>query len=87
MSKSDELNRSNSQEKSSNSLYQTFRNNFSFAGPKKLDEILKTEMIEDKSKADVTDLWMAYHEQKENTFGSVLPKLKGDLVLKRAAEW
>ena len=68
-------------------LDQTKRNNFSFAGPRKLDEILKTELIKDKSKAEVSDLWMTYHESKENVFGSVIPKDKGEIILRRASEW
>ena len=63
------------------------RTNFSFAGPRKLEDILKTELIQDKSKAEVTDIWMTYHEQKEGVFGSVIPKTKGETVLKRAQEW
>lgn len=70
-----------------NQNYQTRRSNFSFAGPRKLDEILKTELIKDKSKAEVTDIWMTYHEEKESVFGSVIPSKNGDQILKRAQEW
>lgn len=37
---------------------------FNFAGPKKLHDILKKELVEDKSKTEIADLWYQYHEGK-----------------------
>ena len=37
---------------------------FSFAGPRQLDEILKTDMVEDKDGTEVSDLWFSYHDSK-----------------------
>jgi hypothetical protein len=37
---------------------------FSFAGPRSLDEILKKELVEDKTKSDLEDIWKNYHEEK-----------------------
>ena len=37
---------------------------FNFAGPRKLDEILKKELVEDKSTTEIADLWYTYHESK-----------------------
>ena len=37
---------------------------FNFAGPKKLHDILKKELVEDKSKTEIADLWYKYHEGK-----------------------
>jgi len=37
---------------------------FNFAGPKTLEDILKKELIEDKSATEVADLWYTYHENK-----------------------
>lgn len=37
---------------------------FSFAGPRQLDEILKKDMVIDKSASEVSDLWFAYHDSK-----------------------
>ena len=57
---------------------------FSFAGPQKLDEIMKTELLEDKSKAEVSDLWMTYHENKKGVRGGFLNGKEGKAVLERA---
>ena len=37
---------------------------FSFAGPRQLDEILKKDMVADKSGTEVSDLWFSYHDSK-----------------------
>jgi len=37
---------------------------FSFAGPRNLDEVIKKELIEDKTSAEVADIWYTYHESK-----------------------
>jgi hypothetical protein len=37
---------------------------FSFAGPKTLEEILKKDLVGDKSATEVADLWYSYHESK-----------------------
>jgi len=44
---------------------------FSFAGPKKLHDILKKELVENKSKAEISELWYSYHEGKVCSFGFV----------------
>mmetsp|Transcript_52007 Transcript_52007/g.52995 ORF Transcript_52007/g.52995 Transcript_52007/m.52995 type:complete len:82 (+) Transcript_52007:68-313(+) len=48
------------------------RFSFSFAGPKKLHEILKKELIQDKTRTEISDLWYTYHENKV-TFIRLLP--------------
>ena len=63
------------------------RNNFSYAGPRKLDDILKVHQIKDKTKAEVSDLWMTYHEGKEKVHGLVLSGDTGKSILARAAQW
>lgn len=63
------------------------RNNFSYAGPRKLSDILKVEQIQDKSKVEVSDLWMTYHEGKEKVHGLILDGKVGKSVLARAAQW
>eukprot|EP00956_Cyclotella_meneghiniana_P012991 scaffold18576_cov51-Cyclotella_meneghiniana.AAC.5 len=62
------------------------RNNFSYAGPRKLSDILKVEQIKDKSKVEVSDIWMAYHEGKEKVHGMILDGSVGKSVLARAAQ-
>jgi hypothetical protein len=37
---------------------------FSFAGPRHLRDILKVEMLQGKTSADISDLWLQHHEQK-----------------------
>jgi len=59
---------------------------FSFAGPRKLDEIMKLEMVEDKSSKDVEDLWLSFHEGRERTHGLVLNGKRCRSVLARAAQ-
>mmetsp|Transcript_26198 Transcript_26198/g.57499 ORF Transcript_26198/g.57499 Transcript_26198/m.57499 type:complete len:247 (+) Transcript_26198:138-878(+) len=59
---------------------------FSFAGPRKLDEILKVDMIEDKSSTDVEDLWLGYHETKDHQEGIVIDGKVAKSILARAAQ-
>ncbi|KAL7473244.1 hypothetical protein ACHAXS_013676 [Conticribra weissflogii] len=63
------------------------RTNFSFAGPRKLDDIIKLDLVKDKSTAEISDMWMTYHEGKEKVHGLVLNGSKGKSVLSRAAQW
>ena len=37
---------------------------FSFAGPKTLRDVLKEELVRDKTGTDVADIWYTYHEAK-----------------------
>jgi hypothetical protein len=37
---------------------------FTFAGPRTLEEILKKDLVQDKSATEVADLWYTYHENK-----------------------
>eukprot|EP00934_Nitzschia_sp_Nitz4_P001343 Nitzschia sp. Nitz4//scaffold174_size87051//10180//11038//NITZ4_005100-RA/size87051-augustus-gene-0.54-mRNA-1//1//CDS//3329538845//1343//frame0 len=57
---------------------------FTFAGPRKLDDILKKELVEDKSSEDITDLWYTYHENQEKSIGLSLNGEEGNKVLERA---
>ena len=59
---------------------------FSFAGPQKLDEIMKTELLEDKTKSEISDIWMAYHEEKERVHGTIVSGEEGKLILERAGK-
>jgi len=64
----------------------TIRTNFSYAGPRKLSDILKVELLKDKSAVEISDLWMTYHEGKENVHGLTVDQAKGKSVLSRAAQ-
>mmetsp|Transcript_8843 Transcript_8843/g.21610 ORF Transcript_8843/g.21610 Transcript_8843/m.21610 type:complete len:226 (+) Transcript_8843:76-753(+) len=57
---------------------------FSFAGPKKLHDILKKELVEDKSKTEISELWYSYHENKENVLGLVMGGEEAKAVIPRA---
>lgn len=65
----------------------SIRHNFSYAGPRKLGDVLKIEQIQDKSKVEISDLWMTYHEGKEKVHGLILDGDVGKRVLGRAAQW
>mmetsp|Transcript_8036 Transcript_8036/g.22331 ORF Transcript_8036/g.22331 Transcript_8036/m.22331 type:complete len:224 (-) Transcript_8036:688-1359(-) len=58
---------------------------FSFAGPRKLEDVLKTELVEGKSGTEITDVWLTYHEGKEGVVGIVLNGQDGKAVLERAS--
>jgi len=64
----------------------TKRSNFSYAGPKKLTDVLKVELLEEKSSTDITDLWMTFHEEKDNVHGWALESDEAKTVLTRAAQ-
>mmetsp|Transcript_11241 Transcript_11241/g.14812 ORF Transcript_11241/g.14812 Transcript_11241/m.14812 type:complete len:225 (+) Transcript_11241:143-817(+) len=59
---------------------------FSFLGPKKLEDVLKKELVEGKSATEVADLWYTYHEGKEDVVGLVLNGADGKSVLSRATK-
>lgn len=61
---------------------------FNFVGPRKLDDVLKRELVQDKTATEVADIWYTYHENKDNVHGLVLQgdKTAGANILKRAAE-
>jgi len=59
---------------------------FSFAGPRKLEEIMKTELIEGKNKAEISDIWLSYHEDKERVHGTIVSGKQGKLILERAGK-
>jgi hypothetical protein len=60
---------------------------FSFVGPKSLNDILKQEKVSNLSKADVMDLWISYHENKEGVHGAVLERKQGTALVQRASLW
>ena len=59
---------------------QQFRSNFSFAGPQKLTDVMKTELLEDKTSTEISDIWLTYHETKERVHGIAID---GDRVSRR----
>jgi hypothetical protein len=59
---------------------------FSMVGPKTLNEILKKEKISPLNRADIIDLWLSYHENKEGIHGSILERKQGLTLIQRATE-
>lgn len=41
---------------------------FSFVGPKTLEDIIKKELVQDKSATEVADIWFTYHENKVSRY-------------------
>jgi len=70
------------------SLDRCVRNlSFSFAGARNLDEIVKKDLLEGKTAAEVSDIWYSYHEERDNVHGIILSGTDGETVLSRAAKW
>lgn len=42
----------------------TARTTFSFAGPRKLDDVIKTSLLENKTGSELAEIWCSYHETK-----------------------
>jgi hypothetical protein len=40
---------------------------FSFAGPKTLDDVMKKDLMQGKSGAEISDIWYSYHENKASS--------------------
>lgn len=36
---------------------------FSFVGPRKLEDIIKKDLIKDKEGTEIADIWFTYHEE------------------------
>lgn len=70
--------------KTSYNVASRYMSGFSFAGPRTLDEIIKKDLIEEKNKAEISDIWMTYHEDKEHVHGAILKGEEGRMILERA---
>ena len=60
---------------------------FSFAGPRKLDDIIKKELVDDKDTDELSAIWNQYHEGKEGVVGLQIKGQEGIKVLSRAKSW
>ena len=45
---------------------------------------MKIDLIESKTKAEVSDIWLTYHEEKERVHGDILNGKDGLDILDRA---
>lgn len=69
-------------------IRETRRNfSFSFAGPRKLDDIIKTDLMKEKKGSEIAEIWCTFHEDKEDVIGTMLNGADGDTVLKNASAW
>jgi len=59
---------------------------FTFTGPRNLNDIVKKELLENKSSSEIADIWYTYHETKDHVHGLVLAGDQGKSVLSRAAQ-
>lgn len=57
---------------------------FTFAGARKLQDIIKKERFEGKTAAQVSDIWYTYHEERENVHGIILSGQSGITIKERA---
>lgn len=64
----------------------TVRTTFSFAGPRKLDDVIKTSLLENKTGSELADIWCSYHETKDHVIGIVMKGADGKNVLRRASQ-
>lgn len=53
-------------------------------GPKTLEDILKKELVHDKTATEISDLWYTYHEGKDNVHGIILDGHVAKSLLERA---
>ena len=60
---------------------------FTFAGPRNLDDIVKKELLQNKTSAEIADIWYTYHKTKAQAHGLVLTGDQGKSVLSRATQW
>jgi len=64
------------------------RTTFSFAGPRKLSDVMKIDSVvkETKTSEEIRDMWLAYHDAKEDVLGLCMDGKDGELVLRRASK-
>mgnify|MGYP005841927773 CR=1 FL=1 len=60
---------------------------FSFAGPRSLDEIIKKDMLANKTGSEIADIWYTYHEARENVLGLVYKGKDANAIISRAKSW
>ncbi|XP_022206362.2 ATP synthase mitochondrial F1 complex assembly factor 1 [Nilaparvata lugens] len=58
----------------------------SFTKTKVLDDVMKIELVEDKSPDEIKDLWLEYHKSKD-TIAAVIPPEKFKIILERGEKY
>ncbi|CAM9825946.1 unnamed protein product, partial [Hapterophycus canaliculatus] len=52
---------------------QTREMSFSFPGPRKLGDITNLPLLEKEEKENIADIWAAYHDERTDSLGTVIP--------------
>lgn len=60
---------------------------FSFTGPRKLEDIIKKDLVDDKDPNELASIWNEYHKDKEGVIGFRIGGKEGMNVLSRARAW
>lgn len=58
-----------------------------FAGLRSLNDIVKKELLENKTPAEIADIWYTYHETKDHVHGLVLTGAQGKSIVSLATRW
>lgn len=63
------------------------RTAFSFAGAKKLTDLIHADKFKGKSALEIADIWRVYHHQKPNVLGFHLDPARGRQIVENATKW
>lgn len=54
---------------------------------KKLNDIMKIELLQDKTADEIMSIWLEYHKQKKDVLVATIPTEKYDLLMDRSKEY
>jgi hypothetical protein len=52
-----------------------------------LNQLMKLELLEDKTSEEVAAIWLEFHKEKDNLLSAVIPGDKYKTLAKRAQRW
>lgn len=58
-----------------------------FSSLRNLNDIVKKELLENKTPAEIADIWYTYHETKDHVHGLVLTGTQGKSIISLATRW
>jgi hypothetical protein len=58
-----------------------------FSSLRNLNDIVKKELLENKTPAEIADIWYTYHETKGHAHGLVLTGTQGKSIISLATRW
>lgn len=62
-------------------------NTTSLTKPKKLSDVMKVELLQDKTPEQITQIWTEYYKNKSDTICAVMPAQNYEKIYTRAAEF